>query len=99
MYFLIWDFLVKENLENEFEKAYGNEGVWTDFFKKGTGYSGTLLIKDLADERKYFTIDRWESKDAYESFKCRNRKEYKKIDNQCEFLTEQEKLIGYFSDL
>jgi len=99
MYFIIWDFLIKKDLKNEFEKTYGNEGIWVSFFKKGTGYSSTLLIKDRTNERRYFTIDQWESQEDYESFKKRNRKEYKKIDNQCEFLADEEKLIGYFSDL
>jgi heme-degrading monooxygenase HmoA len=99
MYFIIWDFLVKKDLADEFERAYGNEGTWVSFFKKGTGYLSTFLIKDVTNDRRYITIDRWESKKDYDSFKKGNEEEYRIIDSQCEFLTDEEKLIGYFSDL
>jgi heme-degrading monooxygenase HmoA len=98
MYFVIWEFIVKKGLEDKFESIYGNEGPWVSFFKKGTAYLSTLLIKDVTNERKYITIDRWQSKEDYEFFKKRNEEEYRIIDSQCEFLTDEEKLIGYFSD-
>ena len=99
MYLIIWDFYIKKDSNEEFERTYGNEGTWSNFFRKGSDYLGTLLIKDMTKENRYVTIDQWKTKEAYETFLERNDEEYKRIDSQCEFLTEQEKLIGYFSDL
>ena len=41
MYVIVWEYQVKtEHLEN-FEKIYGEGGAWTDLFQRGTGYLGT----------------------------------------------------------
>jgi heme-degrading monooxygenase HmoA len=96
MYILIWEFVSKPESIQQFEVAYGPEGVWAIFFRKGSGYLGTELLKD---NRRYLTIDRWRSAKDYEGFKRKHAEEYKKIDLDCELLTESETFLGAFTSL
>jgi hypothetical protein len=94
MYFIIWEFQVKVECIAEFEKVYGENGAWTDLFRKGTGYLGTELLHDSRQLSHYLTIDCWASAVDYEKFLSNRRKEYDELDAQCEGSTEQETLLG-----
>lgn len=78
----------------EFEQIYHSEGTWAELFKKGTGYLGTELLRDEIHPQRYITIDQWISREDYEAFRITWKKEYEKLDAQCEGLTEQEILFG-----
>ena len=94
MYVILWEFYPNPGLEQEFEKAYGPNGTWAEFFRKGEGYLGTQLLKGTGN--RYITIDRWTSLTAYETFRIQNAEEYQKIDQLCETLTRSESEIGAF---
>jgi quinol monooxygenase YgiN len=96
MYVVIWEFLIKGDSREEFEKNYGPQGTWAQLFRKGKGYLGTDLLRDLNKPGRYMTIDRWTSQSALEDFKTQRRGEYDEIDRRCESLTERETQIGSF---
>lgn len=96
MYVIIWKFAVKPGLENDFEAVYGPDGTWAQFFRRGQGYLGTELLRDAVVPGHYATIDRWESKSAYENFLTRFAEDYSAIDQECEVLTESETEIGTY---
>src|SRR4051794_28415642 len=92
----MWEFIVRPGKEQAFEKIYGPEGEWAQFFRQGDGYCGTELSRDLDEPRRYVTLDFWESRVAYETFKMQHAAEYKAIDQKCESLTEKEQEIWKF---
>jgi quinol monooxygenase YgiN len=96
MYVIIWQFVVKPGAESDFERAYGPDGIWSQFFRRGPGYLGTELLRDLEAVQRYLTIDRWSSRAAFESFQARFAGGYAAIDRQCEALTESETRMGSF---
>lgn len=94
---IIWEFRINSRKLRAFERAYGPDGEWTRFFRKGEGYLGTELIRDSHEPDRYITLDHWKSRRHYETFKKQNRKMYKIIDTRCEALTTQECEIGQFT--
>ena len=92
----VWQFRPKPGSEQAFQDAYGPKGIWARFFGNGEGFIGTELNRNLKDRDCYLTLDFWESKAAYERFHEKNAAGYSRIDAQCEALTQEEKLIGYF---
>ena len=96
MYIVIWEYQVKADRVAEFEEIYGAEGVWVQLFQKGTGYLGTQLLRDSKHPRRYITLDRWVSSEAYNSFKANRQTEYKELDARCEHLTDRESFLGIF---
>ena len=94
MYVIIWEYQVKADHSNEFEKIYKSNGVWAELFRKGTGYIGTELLRDETNPNRFITIDRWDSAESYEAFHSQFKKEYETLDVQSEELTEHEILLG-----
>ena len=94
MYVIVWEYYVKADYTAEFEKIYGESGVWVELFERENGYLGTELLRDASYPRRYMTIDRWVSVLDYETFLSKWRKEYEKLDAECEALIEREFLLG-----
>jgi heme-degrading monooxygenase HmoA len=83
----------------EFERVYGPEGDWAQFFRTGTGYVGTELLKDLEIPARYLVLDRWESREAYNAFVEANREEYiRRVDETAPFY-EHELRFGSFENV
>ena len=96
MFVALWEFEVKPGYEEKFEKVYGAEGEWAKLFLQDCMYKGTRLVKDVARERVYLTLDFWETREGYQEFKKVRAKEYEELDRECEGMTVREKRLGEF---
>ena len=96
MYVIIWVFDVKQESEGTFERAYGSDGDWARFFAGGEGFIGTELVKDSEHERRYATLDRWQSRRDYDAFTAANAEAYSDTDARFEALTVHEERVGAF---
>jgi hypothetical protein len=50
MYGIVREFRVKRDQEATFRRTYGPDGEWVRFFRQGSGYLGTDLLRDERDE-------------------------------------------------
>lgn len=80
MYIILWEYRVEAKKRSEFEKTYSPNGMWAHLFKRGVGYLDTELLHDEKRPQRYLTIDRWVSKENYETFQSRWKREYKALD-------------------
>ena len=94
MLIVIWEYHVKIVHLADFERVYAPNGAWAELFRKGKGYLGTELIRDVQDPHRFLTIDRWTSAEEYNEFLSNWQSEYKVLDAQCEDWTENESLLG-----
>jgi heme-degrading monooxygenase HmoA len=92
---ILWEFEVRAGSEAAFEAAYGPDGDWARLFGRAPGYLGTELLR-AGEPRRYLTIDRWETRDAFEKFRDAHRDDYEALDRRCEALTVRETPIGKF---
>lgn len=92
----VWSFEVREGSEAEFEAAYGPKGEWVQLFRRAPGYLFTELLRDQATRRRYVTIDRWNSRAAYDEFRDNYSIEFEELDARCAALTVSETAIGNF---
>jgi len=83
----------------EFERVYGSEGEWAQFFRTGRGYLGTELLRDVEHPSRYMVIDRWETGEAYNAFVDANRDEYMRRVDETTFLYVQELRFGTFENV
>ena len=81
----------------EFERVYGPEGEWAQFFGGSRGYVGTELLRDVEQPNRYLLLDRWETREAYNDFVDANRAEYMRRVDETAFLYEQELRLGTFT--
>jgi len=80
----------------EFERVYGSDGDWAEFFRLGDGYVGTELLRDLESPGRYLVVDRWESAEAYNEFVSANRDEYMRRVDETRYRYEHELRFGTF---
>jgi heme-degrading monooxygenase HmoA len=83
----------------EFERVYGPEGEWAEFFRRGAGYVGTELLRDAETAGRYLVVDRWESAEAYNAFAEANREEFMARVDDTRVYYEQELRIGTFENV
>jgi heme-degrading monooxygenase HmoA len=84
MFVILWEFEVKPGSEDRFEIAYGPGGAWVRLFHRDPHYRGTQLLRDPSRTLLYFTIDYWDSENAYCDFLKLNRAAYDEIDRTTE---------------
>jgi heme-degrading monooxygenase HmoA len=94
---LVFSYEVRES--GDFERVYGPDGDWAQFFAGAPGYIGTELLRDVELPSRYLVIDRWESADAYNSFAAANRDEYMRRVDDSRFHYEQELRFGTFENV
>ncbi len=97
MYVILWEFLPTPGREADFERAYGASGDWARFFGRDPGYLGTDLFRDTRDPRRYLTVDRWASREAYDAFVQRESSRYRALDAELAPLCATERRIGSFT--
>jgi len=93
---ILWEYQVKADRIQEFEKIYASNGDWAELFQKGRGFLGTKLFHSLEHPQLYTTIDQWDSMKDYTTFLSQWKEEYEKLDTQCKGLTEHESYLGTF---
>lgn len=98
-YAVIWEYHVNEEAVASFEQAYNPDGLWVQLFKMAEGFLATELHRDLADEKRYVTVDHWHSKAAHDAFMERYKDLYDELDGQCAAFTKFEHLLGRFSSI
>jgi heme-degrading monooxygenase HmoA len=96
-YATLWTFDVQPDRKAEFEFHYGPEGTWVRLFRRAPGYLGSELLCDLANAHRYVTIDRWESREAWQAFRQHFAADYERLDREFEGLTKSESPLGEFA--
>lgn len=94
----IWEFIVRPDKIEEFERSYSASGPWVELFRRSAGYQGTQLFRDNENARRFLTIDRWDSIASYRAMRERFAKEYEDLDRAYEAFTESERSIGVFEE-
>jgi len=95
-YVIVWEFRVRQASEAEFVQKYGPEGAWARFFRGSAGYIRTELVRDVAVDLRFLTLDYWQTEEEFSRFQQQNLAEYKRLDKELEGLTESETRLGAF---
>lgn len=80
----------------EFERVYGSDGEWAQFFRGGDGYEGTELLRDVEAPGRYLVVDRWASAEAYNAFVSERRDEYMRRVDDTRYHYDSELRLGTF---
>ncbi|WP_447751534.1 antibiotic biosynthesis monooxygenase family protein [Sphingopyxis fribergensis] len=95
-YSIIWQFTVPPGNQKAFETGYGPKGRWAELFGRAEGFVETILLKDEDQPAVYLTIDRWESRQAFEAFKNSYAAPYAELDASFEGLASAEIRLGAY---
>ena len=95
-YVIVWEFWIRQDREAEFVEKYGPEGAWARFFRGSRGYIRTELVRDVAADHRFLTLDYWQTEEEFKRFREQNLAEYERLDKEFERLTETEMRLGAF---
>ena len=95
---ILWQFETSAAQAVPFVEAYGPAGPWVTFFRQAPGYLGTELFTRTNTPPCFLTLDRWESRAAYETFRRERGAEYSALDAACEGLTTREQFLTAWED-
>lgn len=98
-YCYIWEFVVKDGSNADFEEFYGADGAWVELFRRGSGYLKTDLVRDQSNSHRYFTIDHWRCHEDHSKFRRIFDAAFEELDKRCEDFTVQETKIGEFTKI
>ena len=98
MFHILWQFETNQEQADAFSAAYGPEGAWVAFFRQAEGYRGTELFRRVQSPPCFLTIDRWETRAAYERFRREQATAYAALDAACEALTSREVFLAAWED-
>jgi heme-degrading monooxygenase HmoA len=96
MYVIIWQFDVEPVHAAEFERTYGPEGSWAEFFRRSADYRGTRLFRDTEIPYRYLTFDYWTSRQAFQGFEREHAAEYQSLDGNFAAFSLHEEHLGAF---
>jgi heme-degrading monooxygenase HmoA len=99
MFLALWEFHVKPGCEERFERVYGPGGDRSRLFRSDPHYRATRLLRDPARPNCCTTLDFWDSRAAYESFKELLHAAYLALDKISDEFTRQERHLGSFSEI
>jgi heme-degrading monooxygenase HmoA len=91
---IVWEFVVRPGHERAFEEAYGARGAWAALFAKSPEHISVELFRDVAQPRRYVTIDRWKTAEAFGEFRRAHAAEYEALDAECAAWTESESQVA-----
>jgi len=83
----------------DFESVYGPNGDWSEFFRRGNGYVGTELLRELENPGRYLVLDRWESRDAFDQFALEHQGEYFRRAEEAGVYYVQELQLGVYENV
>lgn len=92
-YAIIWTYDIAPEHEAAFHAAYSSQGDWARLFARAPGFIGTELLSGEC----YATIDRWESRAAFEAFQANHGEAYTALDAQLAHLTRAQQRVGAFT--
>jgi heme-degrading monooxygenase HmoA len=95
----IWQYEVAEGREQDFERIYAADGDWATLFAVSNGYVGTELYRCIGSSRRYITIDRFSSAEAWHRLLDKHGARYAGIDRLAEATTSTERELIAFDQL
>ena len=94
----VWRFEPVPGREAEFAAAYSGEGPWAKLFEQAGGFVSTTLLAPDEPGGAWLTLDRWQSRAAFETFQETRGDAYRALDAALADLTVTERFIGAFEE-
>jgi heme-degrading monooxygenase HmoA len=92
----MWEFEVRAGCEEAFLEAYSSDGIWARLFRRSPEFLGVELVQSVQHSARFFTLDAWTSRAAFEDFRREYAESYATLDVKLAGLTEWERRIGAF---
>lgn len=94
---IVWEFVVRDEAQGQFELTFGPGGAWSRLFARAPGFRGTTVLRDTRSPRRYMVIDLWETEAQHEHAVTQHRAEYASLEAAIADWIESRADLGVFS--
>jgi hypothetical protein len=96
---VVWQLMVDERHDAEFERFYGADGEWTKLSRRSRSFLGSSFLKDLAVPSRYLLVEYWSEMLVYEKHVIDFGDEIKALERRRSEFTTSVESLGVFSAL
>ena len=96
---IVWEYVVKEKVQDQFRLAYGPGGAWSKLFAQSPGFQGITVLRDMKNARRYLVIEIWKTEALRELALDKHKADFSKLEIVLDELIESKIQIGIFSML
>jgi len=96
---VVWQFDVKPERRDDFERFYGADGEWTMVSRKSRSFIGSSFLREFTAEPKYLLIEYWSEMLPYERHQVDLRDEIDALERSREEMTTSATPLGVFYGL
>ena len=96
---IVWQFTVRENTAEEFERLYGADGEWTQLSRRSRSFLGSSFLKNLATPARYLLVEYWSEMVVYERHLTDFRDEMASLEERRRTMALSVESLGVFSAL
>jgi hypothetical protein len=96
---VVWQLMVHQQRDEDFERFYGADGEWTKLSRRSRSFLGSSFLKDLAAPGRYLLVEYWSEMLVYEKHMADFGEEVKALEARREEFTTSVESLGLFSAL
>lgn len=94
-----WQFEIKPELQQEFERFFGADGEWTRLSRRSRSFLGSSFLRDLAEPARYLLIEYWSEAFVYDRHLADFRSEMGRLEAERERMVLSLRPLGLFNAL
>lgn len=96
---IVWQFVVKEGRQAEFEQLFGADGDWTLMNRRTRSYLGSSFLRDQSETSRYLVVEYWSEMLVYEQHRSYRSDAIAALEERRAALVETVEPLGVFSAL
>ena len=96
---VVWQLMVHEQRDTEFERFYGADGEWTKLSRKSRSFLGSSFLRDLGMPTRYLLVEYWSEMLVYEKHTADFDAQIKALEERRQEFTASVESLGLFSAL
>jgi hypothetical protein len=92
----IWEFVVKEAAQGQFELTFGPGGAWSNLCARSQGFRGAMLLRDTHNPRRYLVVELWDTQDQRDRMLIERQGDYSQLEASFDDWTVSRTEVGTF---
>ena len=63
---VVWQFDIRPEASDDFERLYGADGTWTKLSRRSRSFLGSSFLRAIGSENRYLLVEYWGEMMVYE---------------------------------
>jgi quinol monooxygenase YgiN len=96
---VVWQFDIRPESSDDFERLYGADGPWTKMSRRSRSFLGSSFLRAIGSENRYLLVEYWGEMMVYEKHLADLSEQVKALEEQRARLVERMETVGVFTAL